>query len=309
MIAAFIMQGRLQAVAVATLFAVASLLLPPVVIVSTAVVGFITLRLGARSGVGVVALATVVIALLGLLAYGNLSMAVVSVVIWLPILFLAMLLRYSGSLSLTVQAALLLGLLPLLIEQLYLASSTGGWQALLSPLQKSLVESKVLSLEESAELVDWLNRWLTSFMAAGFFLQTCLALFLARSWQARLFNPGGFSREFHALRVSRAMSYVAVVVVLLMFAADGDQWSPIRLAAAMLIVLFFLQGLAVLHSLLAKSQAGESWLVGVYVLMLFALPYMAITLAATGFADSWWNFRKVDEGNRPDGPGSTGDDD
>jgi hypothetical protein len=310
MIAAFVMQGRMQAVMAATLFAMIAMVMPflaPVSIASAAVAGLVTLRLGARPGVEVIALATAAMALLGLPLFGSASIAIVSIVIWLPMLLLGMLLRSGGSLSLAVQAALLVGLVPLLIEQFFLTNS--GWQEFLFPLQKLLIESQKLDPGEIETVVAWLNRWLTAFMAAGLFLQTCLALFLARSWQAKLVNPGGFREEFYALRISRTMVYAATAIMLLFFVAKGDQWPLMRLAAIMLVTLFFLQGLAVLHALLAKSKAGEAWLIGIYILMLFALPYMAVTLAATGFADSWMDLRKANEDNRSDGSGNGGDSD
>lgn len=308
MIAAFVLRGRTPAVMATTFFALVALVMPllaPIVIISTAVVGFITLRLGTRAGVELTLLSTVAMALLGLLLFKQPAIAVVSLVVWAPILLLGMLLRYSGSLSLTIQVALLVGILPLLMDKLFLAD--GGWEVILASVQQSLSEAKVVTEEEGKALVDWLNKWLTAFMAAGLFLQTSLALFLARSWQARLVNPGGFRSEFHELRVSRSVTYAATLAILLVVLAGADQWMIMRFVAAMLMVLFFLQGLAVLHALLARSQAGEAWLVGVYVLMLFALPYMAMTLAATGFADSWWNFRKADQGKQTNGPGDSGD--
>ena len=308
MIAAFAMRGRLQAVVAATLFVLLALLFPPAVIASTAIAALVTLRLGVRPGLEVILLSTLVLGVLGMGLFGTPSLAGVSLVVWLPVWVLAVVLRYSQSLSLTVQLALLMGLVPLVLE-FFFFSGPEGWGELLGPLKESLEKSQVLPPEQSAEVMAWLALWLTAFMAGGLFLQTCLGLFLARSWQAKLYNPGGFREEFHALRVSKPLTYSATLLLLALFLAGGDQWPLVRVAAVVLIVIFFLQGLAVMHSLLAASKAGEGWMFGVYALLLFALPYMTMTLAATGFVDAWWNLRKAGQKGRPNDAGNAGDDD
>ncbi|MBU0498770.1 MAG: DUF2232 domain-containing protein [Gammaproteobacteria bacterium] len=307
MIAAFVMRGRLQAVGAAILFALLALLFPPLVIASTAVIGLVAMRRGGRPGLEVILLSALILAVLGLGFFGNPSFAAVSLVVWLPVWVLGLVLRYSQNLSLTVQLALLLGLVPLALE--FFVSGTEGWGELLGPLKESLEKSQVLPPDEGAEVMAWLALWLTAFMGAGLFLQTCLGLFLARSWQAKLYNPGGFRTEFHAFRVSRTLAYAATLFLLLLFLVGGSQWSLVRLAAVMMLVIYFLQGLAVMHALLARSRVGEAWMLGVYALLVFALPYMAMTLAATGFVDAWWDLRKADRKGRPNDAGDAGDDD
>lgn len=308
MIAEFVMRGRWQAVLGATLFALFALILPPVVIISTAVVGLVTLRLGARPSAEVLLLSALVLGVVGHVLLGNPAFAVVSLLIWLPIWVLGLVLRHSLSLSLTVQVAMALGLIPLVLEWLYI-TSPDGWLELLAPLKDSLEKSQVLGPEQGAEVMAWLARWLTGFMAGGIFLQTVLGLFLARSWQARLYNPGGFRAEFVSLRVFKPVVFAAALCLLLLFLGDATQWSAVRVAAVVLMVLFFLQGLAVMHSLLGKAKGGEVWLIGLYALMLFALPYVSMAMAATGFVDAWWNLRGVGRKARPDDAGNAGEDD
>ena len=227
----------MQAVIAATVFAILALLLPPLAIISSAVVALVTLRLGAGRGLEVSILATVATSLLGFVVLSDIGFGVVSLVLWLPIWLLALVLRYTTSLSLTVQAALVIGVIPLLIELFYFSSSGSDWNALLAPLKESLTKTEVLGPEQSAELIKWLSLWLTGFFAGGLVLQTCLGLFLARSWQAKLYNPGGFRGEFHALQADKRVAYLATAVLLLLVAADGAQWSLVRLVAVLLMVL------------------------------------------------------------------------
>lgn len=309
MIANYVMSGRMQAVLTAALFALLSLLLPPLVIVSSAVVGLITLRLGGKRGWEVMFLATAVGAVSGWLIWGSVATAIATLVVWLPLFVLALVLRFTGSLAISVQAAMLLGVVPPLVEVYYFSSSDSDWQSLLEPLKASLEKAQLVAPSESQKLLDWMALWLTALFAAGLVLQTCLALFLARHWQARLYNPGGFAKEFRGLRSSKRVAFLAAAVLMVFLFLGGENWLVVRVALMVLIVLFFLQGLAVLHGLLNKSGASEMWLIGIYLLLLFALPYMAMTLAATGYADAWWDFRRIDDSDRSNGAGDTGQND
>ena len=57
---------------------------------------------------------------------------------------------------------------------------------------------------------------LTGVMASSLQVTCLLCLMLARYWQASLYNPGGFGREFRSLRLAPA---VAVILLL------GPSWS------------------------------------------------------------------------------------
>lgn len=293
MMAAYAMRGRMQAALLAGLFAALAMALPPLMIISTALVGLVTLRLGGWRGLEVVGGATLLVTAIAALLPGNPVMGLASLLFWVPVLLLGVLLRYSVSFSLTLQVALLFGLIPPLLEWWWLPEQ--GWQQLLEPLRQALTESKALAPDQVTEVMNWLGIWMTAFMAGGLLLQISLGLLLARGWQARLYHPGGFRQEFHALRVSPYLAYLATLAGLLMLWGPSAPWALLRVLALLLLVLFFFQGLAVLHALLAKGRSGEVWLLGLYALLLFALPYMAVAVAATGYADVWWNFRKLDD--------------
>jgi hypothetical protein len=59
----------------------------------------------------------------------------------------------------------------------------------------------------------------------------------------------------------------------------------------LLLVGWLLQGLSLVHALRRRLGASLAWLVALYVLMLFAMPYVVGALALAGFADSWIDFR------------------
>jgi hypothetical protein len=290
MIAAYAMRGRVQAIQMALLFFLLATLMAPLAILGAAVVGLVALRQGGRSALEVGLVASLLTAVAFWLMLGDWSPGLTSLLVWLPVLLLTLVLRYSISLGLTVQVAMFIGLAPLLLEAIYLPTG-GGLTEMLAPLRQALTQAAIMEDAQVAEVMDWLSRWFVAIMAGGLFIQTCVGLFFARGWQAKLYNAGGFAKEFRELRFSRAMTYTATLVLVLILSLDGAQWSWLRVLAVLLSMLFFLQGLAVLHALLARNPAGQTWLVGVYALLFLAMPYMGMVLAATGYMDSWWNFR------------------
>jgi hypothetical protein len=306
----------MQAIQMAMLFFVLALVLPPLSILGSAVVGLVSLRQGWRSGLEVGLGASLATGLATWLLLGDASLALGSLLFWAPLWLLALLLRYSAALGWTLQWGLLIGLLPWLVELIFLgnrvSAGSGDIQLLLEPLRQSLVQNGVMSAEQAVEVINWMARWLVALVSAGLFAQLCLGLFLARSWQARLYNPGGFGQEFRHLRFSRGLALLALVLLVLTLVGGGLHASWMRVLALLLLILFFLQGLAVLHALLGRASSGRGWLIGVYVLLFLAMPYMGLTLAATGYVDVWRDFRRLAEGraqrkaDTPDPPG--GDD-
>lgn len=110
----------------------------------------------------------------------------------------------------------------------------------------------------------------------------CLAL--ARSWQAGLYNPGGFRGEFHALRLAgRELALLISLGVLGMVLALP--------ALAMLAwVPLLVGGVALIHGLIGLKGMNGLWLVAFYVLLLTTWPMILIVLLL-GFIDTFADFR------------------
>jgi hypothetical protein len=58
-------------------------------------------------------------------------------------------------------------------------------------------------------------------------------------------------------------------------------------------MLHLLQGLALVHALVAQRKANGAWLVALYVLLLLPMlmVQLAILLAAVGWLDTWLDLR------------------
>jgi hypothetical protein len=286
------MRGRSQAAMAATVLAMLALLVPLLSILSSAVVALVTLRKGSVDGLVVGAISAVASGLLAFLLLGSPAPVVgFMLVLWLPIWALAVSLRSSRSLNLALQLGLGFGLLLLLVLYLQMGDPQAQWTKILQPLVENLRESQVLEPGQEEAFVGLLASWMTGVFAAGFYFQLLLGLLLARSWQAQLFNPGGFKEEFHALRVSRSLGLAALPLLGLLLLQGSEAPALVRELALLLAPLFFLQGLAVAHGIVARSGMNTGWLVALYVLLFLAMPHAAILVILMGLLDLVLDFR------------------
>jgi len=112
---------------------------------------------------------------------------------------------------------------------------------------------------------------------------------LARWWQAMLYNPGGFRQEFHALRLGRVTT--AVMILLIVISLIG-QYALTTDMATVVWLLFFFQGMAVLHSLIGMTGMGIGWLVSLYLLLAIVPNYASPVISGLGLVDTWFDFRR-----------------
>lgn len=274
------------------LLAALSLLIPPASILSTSVVALVTLRKGTVPGALILGLATAISGGIALLALGGVNLAIgFLILMWLPVWLLAVLLRSSRSLALAIVGAMVLGFVMLGGQFMQSADPVAEWTALLGPFVESLADAQLVEGSQQATLVALMASWMPGIVAAGFFLQLTVSLLLARWWQALLYNPGGFRTEFHQLRLPRMLSIALLLAVLPMLMQSGTEVTVAEYALILLVVAWFIQGLALAHGIVGKLGSSSGWLIGIYLLLLFALPHTVIVLAMVGIADAWFDFR------------------
>ncbi len=291
-LASFAMRGRSQAVVSAVVLAMVSLPIPPFSVLSSAVIALVTLRRGQVEGLVVGGLAGLVSGLIAYLALGTPAPAVAIVLsLWLPTLILALVLRATRSLTLMLEAALLVGLLVIGIFYLQVPDPATTWQEALQPFSRDLTDAGLLEEGKQDVFLKEMARWMTGFFAAGFFLLVTISVFLARWWQAVLYNPGGFRQEFHTLRLHRALGIAGLLLLGLILTGVGGKGGLILDLSLLLSSALMLQGLAVAHGISALRQTHPVWLVAMYILYFFAMLQMWMLLAAVGLADLWFDFR------------------
>jgi hypothetical protein len=288
-LAAYIMSGRLQAVTAVVGFAILAFPLPPFALVSGAALALVTLRLGTVHGLTVLAYSALAMGLISFIALGQPWTGVAySLLHWLPLTALALVLRYTMLLGLTLQVVIGLGVLAVLVAHFISPDLTGYWTSLLDKYLRPAMIQAELPAESVDEVLRKVAQFMTGSFVASMQLSMALALFLARWWQALLYNPGGFRNEFLQLR----LGYPMALVGLGLFAMAVLTNSAVAVELAMVgLLMFLLQGVAVVHSLCARTRTPAMWLIGFYIILILALLRMLLAVCALGVIDNFVNLR------------------
>ena len=291
-VARYIMRGRLQAILVAAAAALLSLVLPPLNYISSAVIALVTLRRGWSEGLIILAGAALAMALFAALTPVDPMHAVLlAAAIWLPVWMLSLVLRRTVSLSATVSVAALVGCVIVVGVYLGMNDPAQTWRDIMDKLiEQAQQQNEQAAADALGKMLMSLAPHMTGMLVAALTLGLTLSVFLGRWWQALLYNPGGFGREFHGLRLGRNFALAAVATLAVSMSASG--WLG-EVAANALIVIgaaYLLHGLALLHGVVEARKIHVGWLIAVYALTLI-LPQSSLLLAAAAFVDSWMDVR------------------
>ena len=301
-LAGYAVRGPVQGAIVASSTLVLSTILAPLVVVSSAIVALVWLRLGHRAGlisVGISLLFSTTIALMTALP----ALAPVGVILssWLPVIVMAWVLRDTVRIDLAILAGA--ALIATVVVAVYSAvpDVSVSWRKLFSGLFENpqLLPEQLRQLDagDRERMLDAASRYITGMYAAIWFFIAALSLLLARAWQARLFNPGGLQREFHELRFGLVASAIGLAIV----AGAVVTRSELLVALAMVVcALFVLQGAAILHCVVKKRGGSIAWLVGAYLLILVTMPESLVFLGVCGIADAWLDVRNKVGAKAPD---------
>lgn len=257
---------------------------------SAAVVAFVALRHGVMSATQVVGGCLILLIVLSAVLYQSVvQVPLIATVFWLPAVLAAVVLARSVKLNFAVLTIVACGVVTVLGMTLVLGDTTEFWRSQFADTGAVVVGAEQDGLEEQREaFIEGIARMMTGAMGVSVMIVALGALFLARSWQAGLFNPGGFQKEFHALSLGKNAALVCVLVIVLSVVQSGQLAGAI---ATVVIFAFFVQGLAVSHSLVKQRGMHRYWLYGIYVLLV--IPHTMLLLAALGLADNIFRIRRA----------------
>jgi hypothetical protein len=263
--------------------------LSPFAVVAGAVPVFITLRRDVVLG-AVCAAAGALAAALALLRIGQPPSATLAYVgaLFLAPFGLAVLVRETQSLNLAFQCAVLgIGVL-LGVVYAALQNPAGFWEPLLREAVRPLTQKGLVTDVDAVITSMTHSMW---GMCAALFLLTLLgALFLGRWWQSLLEEPGGFGREFRALRLGQILGVISMLVVLVAILKDIEVVDALGWVA---VTALAFQGLAAAHRLKQSGRLSRGTLVAMYILLIVPLSafIMVSVLAGWGLADNWRRLR------------------
>jgi len=265
-LAEFVMTGRKQAVLASAFLG----LVPVINLLSPVLVGLVLLRKGAHEALGVL-----VWAILPLLAWA-MAGDVVPLLMLIGIFGLTWILRSTESWEFTLLAAIGIGLT---IEG-YLRLQPSVLDLVFQQLEPYLQQNNLEGLE-----LEEIRSVMTSIFGSVYMFLAIVLTMLARWMQAKLFNPGGFQKEFHQLRVRQR---VAMLLLCFMILASFGVLIPQAWVLYFTLPLVF-SGIGLVHAVCEKRKLPSMVLVVFYAVLLLPMSVEIVVLLA--LVDSWYDFR------------------
>jgi uncharacterized protein YybS (DUF2232 family) len=176
------------------------------------------------------------------------------------------------------------------MQYIMLDDPAAFWLEYLQPLAQRAVDANLLDQVQSRQLVEKMSVAMCGAVAVVFMLQLLCGLYLARWWQAMLYNPGGFANEYHQLRVHWLVGALGALALLPLLLPSGKTPLMLICMGTVFLGVLFLQGLAVAHGVFKGMKSAQLWLVMTY-LLLIVLPQMVMVLTSIGLLDVWIDFR------------------
>lgn len=261
----------------ATLVVVAAAVLQPFFWLGAAAGSLVLLRRGTGDAIGILAWA-----LLPAMAWWYLGDPTVTLVM-LGSAVLAQVLRSSMSWNRVMLASVVLGVFYVLLLSTVSAGLVQGLAEAFGKVLPQVLSEAKLSADQQAELQAGLVPAVTGLLAASLQVISLLCLMLARYWQAALYNPQGFGREFRALRLAPAVA-IALLLGVLVVPLLGPQFAVV---APLCAVPLLFAGLALGHGLVALKRLPGFWLVLLYGLALM----LGNVICLVAVVDSLFDFR------------------
>ena len=294
-LARFAMRGHWHAVVLTVLGLICSTVISIFGVISGSIVALVAMRIGWLSGLKLALTSVIFFCLFQffMTGYTPLTALYISVIVLgLPVL-LGVALDSSSNQALP----LLIVASGLILFSLAFRILTGDadqfWFQQINPILNALQEANGPILSEQA-VVQISSQMHHIFLVLIFLFYTAI-IFLARWWQAELYNPGGFGFEFRVLRMPKSALYgvaIAGVMVALNTVSSFDV-AFVTDCFIVLVLLFSFQGLAVVHAKIYTNNLPVGWLVGLYLLSVIVPQLVGLVLATTGVADSLADFRRA----------------
>lgn len=279
-LAEFIMRGRMQA----TLVVAGCAILPLLYWLGAAAGCLVLLRRGLKDAIGVLALG-----LLPALIWWLYSDDPRALLVLLGSSSLALVLRASESWNRVLLVSIAMGVVFAVVLGTVFAPQIEMLAQALIKVMPSLLGDvyQKLSVDEQAHFASLIAPVLTGLIAALLQIVSVLSLIVGRYWQALLYNPGGFGREFRAIRFP-----LLPAMLLLAFMLLGPNIGPqMAMLTPLCSVPLVFAGLALIHGLVAQKRLARFWLVGLYVTLLLFMQLIYPLLVVLAIVDSLIDFR------------------
>jgi hypothetical protein len=280
-LAQWVMQGRFQALAFVIIALATSPWLWPNSILVAAVIALVWLRQGYKDGL--ILCAWAVLPAVVLIIYKDNFMPLLMII---TAAVSSEVLRKSSSWPYGLLALSGCGLITAIVLEISAQTMLNNYVALYAEFLEQLKEQI-----KDQELARILANSIDTLFVAGLFgtmltISTFFSLVIARSWQAKLYNPGGFQQEFHQLRLGRIDIVIAVVLTLVFYQMGMQYLTWVWIALFPLLIA----GVALFHAIAKSRKLAIQWYILFYSVLLFWDPLKIVIVLLT-IVDNFTDFR------------------
>lgn len=280
-LADWVMRGRGQALAFVIIALITSPIVWPNSILVAAVISLVWLRIGVKEGLFLSVWAILPAAVL-VFYFGS----------FMPLLMIftaglsSQVLKVTRSWSLGLMSLSVFGLVTAIgLDQLageYLNTYVEVYSKFLNELTQQVPDQELSKLLLSTLDASFIAGLFGTLLVIGSFL----SLVLARSWQAKLYNPGGFQQEFHQLRLGKVEVILAVLLTVVFYNLGMQYLTWVWIVLLPLLIA----GVALCHALAARRKIAIQWYILFYCVLAFWDP-LKIVLVLAAIVDSTTDIR------------------
>ncbi len=262
-----------------------TLLLPAPQLTSGVIMVLLVLAQGTRLAVIEALIAAAVLLIVSVLfGVSVASMTALMVGTWVPVLLLAVLLLGARSLTLTMQVSVIVAVATLLGFYVVVDDPVAFWQPYLVQMMELARQN---NLQLNTELFS--AEVMTISAALAFWMLYIIGLLLGYALYKRLPRETGAFGRFRDLNFGRVIALTLALASVLAFLIDVA-W--LQNVAFVLFVMFWVQGLAIVHWLHGQGILPLAALIAVYALLPFLQVLLMTALAVFGYTDAWFDFRR-----------------
>ena len=275
----------------AVLALTATLLLPVLQILSGIFMVLLVLKQGVRLAVVEGAIAGVLLVVVSLLAGAPVMQVLVSVLtVWVPAALLAVTLQATRSVALTLQVSVLVAAVAVLGFHVVVDDMTAFWQPVMAFMVDWARESKLL---EQVQLIESEPALVAHTLTIVFVLSSWtmygLYLLFGYRYSTAVTEESGNYGRFCDLNFGRVIALITALLSVLAF-VSGMPW--LQSVAIVLFMIFWLQGLAVVHWMFVDGELPLFVVIMTYLLMPFLHIFLFMALAVVGYTDAWFRYRR-----------------
>jgi hypothetical protein len=287
-LAQWLLKGQGQALAFVTVCFSAGYIFWPLNIIAAASLSLITLRHGAQKSATIAALALIPAAIIGYRLGGTYMPLMLGLSTLITSGVLKQTRSWSFSLLALTVSAFVASAAMLVFAEAALLEQVNMMQELLAQVGQQMADQNNAQAEMMQLINDSLNtRFIAGIWGSMLVIMVFFGLALARSWQAKLYNPGGFQQEFHQLRLGRADTLIYIVSGIGLLAID----TSLMTWAWMSFFPLTISAIALCHWVAKQRGLGQHWYVIFYILLIVS-DFVRLLLVVIAMLDTTVNFRQ-----------------